>query len=74
MPDENGETIYTIEVSGVVEWCCKYCPKAYAPSGGTAVAASHDHVKTWLMRQLKGPQGESPASKSVCTHTNTSSL
>ena len=40
MPDVNPETRY-YDDNGELEWRCKYCPKTYALSGGTAVIMDH---------------------------------
>jgi hypothetical protein len=40
MPDENPEKRY-YDDDGELEWRCKYCPKTYALSGGTAVIMDH---------------------------------
>jgi hypothetical protein len=41
MPDEDKETRYYNERTGVEEWRCKNCGKAYATSGGTGICARH---------------------------------
>jgi hypothetical protein len=41
MPDENMQTIYYNESSGLEEWRCRYCSKTYLCSGGTGIASKH---------------------------------
>jgi hypothetical protein len=41
MPDEDKETRYYNERTGVEEWRRKNCGKAYATLGGTGICARH---------------------------------
>lgn len=41
MPNEDPETRYYNEVTGVCEWRCAYCEKRWATSGGTAKVNEH---------------------------------
>lgn len=41
MPDENPETRYYHEITGIPEWRCAYCAKRWATSGGTAKVNEH---------------------------------
>jgi hypothetical protein len=38
------DTIYQREGSGAIYWRCKYCPKEYTESGGTAFIVVHLHT------------------------------
>jgi hypothetical protein len=41
MPNEDPETRYINEITGVSEWRCAYCEKRYAASGGTGKVNEH---------------------------------
>ncbi len=41
MPDENIQTIYYNESSGLEEWQCQYCSKTYLCSGGTGITSKY---------------------------------
>jgi len=41
MPDKDPETVYKNSITSKEEWRCRYCPKTYALSGGTAAPTAH---------------------------------
>jgi hypothetical protein len=41
MPDEDMQTLYYSEITGLEEWRCAYCDRKYLCSGGTSIASRH---------------------------------